>query len=159
MADGFKVENGQSLLGAVDMTHSWVLSLLGVPAGLVLFVLIPRRRAATPSVGEPTDEQPSLSLVGGGTWFTMWWPLGASWPFVRLDQFSWGVRIRPNGPWFRWMLPTTDLPWSEILLARSTRRTIRFIRRATPSYWVSFGPSVDPRLIIALREHGVSVQD
>jgi hypothetical protein len=38
-------------------------------------------------------ERATLSIVGGGTWFTMWWPIGATWPLVRLDLFSWGMRI------------------------------------------------------------------
>ena len=139
------------------MAHQWVLSALGAGAGIVLFLLVPRRRATSPLVGVAPDERPSLTIVGGGTWFTMWWPLGATWPLVRLDQYSWGIRIGPNFPWLGWLLPTTDLPWSEILLARRARRTltIRFTRKATPRHWVSFRPGVDPRLVAVLRDNGV----
>lgn len=141
------------------MSHGWVMPLLGALAAAVLFLVVPRRRAAAMSERSMPDEPSAVSLVGGGTWFTMWWPLGATWPFVRLEQFSWGVRIGPNLRWTGWLFPTTDLPWSEILLARTTSTTIRFTTRSAPHRWVSFGPNSDPRLIDALRQNGVDCRE
>ena len=140
------------------MAHPWVLSVVGALAAVVLFLAIPRWLGHSPSEAAVTGESPALSLVGGGTWFGRWWPLGATWPFVRLDQYSWGIRIGPNLRWMGWLLPTTDLPWSEILFVRRTTMTLRFTRRSTPSRWVSFGPGIDGRLISTLQEHGVEIR-
>jgi len=104
-------------------------------------------------------ERATLSIIGGGTWFTMWWPISATWPLVRLDLFSWGVRIGPNLPAVAWLLPTTNLRWSEILVVRRTRATLRFTSKVAPNHWVSFGPKVDQRLVEALKQHGVNYQE
>ena len=126
----------------------------------ILFVAI--RRATSRVEHLESSEKAALSVVGGGGWFTMWWPWGATWPFVRLDQLSWGIRVGPNYRWLGWLLLTTDMTWTEILIARRTRFTIRFTPRSAPRHWVSFGYlgySVDPRLAAALREHGVTYRD
>jgi hypothetical protein len=135
----------------------WLLRVLGVSAGLfIVFIAI---RRGTFRVEPRSHEGEAVnSAVGGGTWFSMWCPWGATWPLVRLDQFAWGVRIGPNLPLMAWVLPTTDMRWSDILGVRRTKMTIRFTRRETPSHWVSFGYlgyEPDPGLVAALREHGI----
>ena len=144
-----------------DLTveHVWAISIVGAIAAIVLLLWIPRRRVARWSKRTDNDEPVAISLVGGGTWFTMWWPLGATWPLVRLDQFSWGIRVGPNVRLMAWIIPTTDMRWAEILTVRRTRTTLRFTTRSAPNHWLSFGPGVDPRLVSAIVDHGVNYQE
>ena len=87
----------------------------------------------------------------------MWFPWGATWPLVRLDQFEWGIRIGPNLRWLAWTLPTTDMRWSDIVQVRRTMTTIRFTRQGVAG-WVSFGYlgyEPNPSLLSALQDHGI----
>ena len=120
------------------MEHGWAILIAGVGAfvAIVLLQWLPRRRVATRSKRSVIDDPPIISLVGGGSWFTMWWPLGATWPFVRLDQFSWGIRIGPNLRLMSFLVPTTDMRWAEMLVVRRTRMTFASPRgqRLTTGY-------------------------
>lgn len=146
----------------LGVASHWAVSVVGAIAAVVLLLLVPRRRAAAWSERSLATAPAACSFVGGGTWFTMWWPISGTWPLVRLDQFGWGVRVGPNYRWMAWFLPTTDMRWAEILLARRTRMTIRFTTRASPKHWVSFGYlgySPDPRLVLAIQQNGVRYSD
>lgn len=139
------------------MFFGWPVSLVGAAAAVVLLGVVPNRRVSVWSEKHQSTGSASLKLVGGGTWFSKWWPIGATWPFLSLEQYPWGIRIGLNFRWVSWYLPTTDLSWSEILVARRTRSTVRFIPRSAPGQWVSFGP-IDPRLISVLKDAGVSLE-
>lgn len=84
--------------------------------------------------------------------------MGATWPLVRLDQYSWGIRIGPRVRFVTWLLPTTDLPWSEILVVRRVWGGLAFTRRSGTYRWVTFGPVRDERLTYALQQHGVDLR-
>lgn len=138
------------------MNHVF-LQVLGAMAALVI-VFVAIRRGTTRVNSESPRAEAVRSCVRGRTWFSMWLPWGATWPLVRLDQFTWGIRVGPNHPVLAWILPTTDMRWADILSVRRTRMTIRFIRRDSPNHWVSFGYlgyAPDPALVVALQEHGV----
>jgi len=132
-------------------------SVVGAVAAVIVFIVIPRRRVSAWSKRSQLSEESCFTLRGGGVWFSRWWPIGASMPLVRLEQFSWGLRVGPSFNWISWYVPTTDLRWSEILVARRTGKQIRFLCRTAPGQWVSFGPLNDTRLVSILNEKGVTV--
>jgi hypothetical protein len=132
-------------LGAVA-----VLILLGVLLRHVSTALVPEGRS---------QEVPVISTVGGGWWFG--WPMRATWPFVRLEDFSWGVRISASTKFMRWSLPVTELRWADIEWAKIvTGRRVRFRRRSSGwgsvLFFVSWG-SLPPQLLPTLRASGVRV--
>jgi hypothetical protein len=135
------------------MATSGIESWAGAAAAVVLLWIFPLSRSSHHSTAQAVDERPLVVSVGGAIWFAKWWPINATWPFVRLELYSWGVRIGPN--YGLKILPTTDLQWSDILSVRQRATSIRFRRSDRPGYWVSFGPKVDPRLIAALHQNGV----
>ena len=145
------------------MAMQYVLSTVGVIVAVVLFG-VARRRATSTRTGTTTGEPPELSVVGGATWLTTWWPIGATWPLARLEIYSWGLRIGPNVRWLGWALPTTELRWNGILRARLSVFGIWLKWSSTPSKWILFGGGrgmfggFDPRVVIALREAGVVVE-
>jgi hypothetical protein len=135
------------------------LCVLGAIAAVILFVVVPRRAATNRTVETSSDEEPTWRLVGGGSWFgPRSWPMRATWPFVRLDKFSWGIRVGPSMSWMAWAVPTTEMKWSEILVAPRTGRVVGFTLRSNPRRTVKFGPPLDERLISALRTNGVQVE-
>jgi hypothetical protein len=136
----------------------WGLSVIGAAAAIVLLLIVPRRRASKWSSGGSSTDSAELTVVGAGTWFTGWWPIGASWPFVRLEVFHWGIRLGPNFPWLSWLLPTTDLRWTEISGARRKWGALRCSVKSAPGQWFSFSPSRDDRLDAAFRQHGVPIR-
>ena len=139
------------------MPYNWPLSVVGAVAAIILGIVVPRHRVLAWSERLPSNEEASLSFVGGGTWFTKWWPITATWPLVRLEQYTWGLRVGPNFHWIAWYLPTTDMKWLEIRVVRQSKSMIRLAINSAPGQWVSFGPHIDPRLISVLRENGVSL--
>jgi hypothetical protein len=136
-----------------------VLSVLGAGAGVVVFLVVPRR-AATFLIGEVASrDEPERSLVGAGTWIgPRFWPMSATWPLIRLEQFAWGIRVGPNFRWIAWAVPTTELRWSDISVAHRIRHSIRFCLRSDPRRRVTFGPASDTGLIAALQRNGVPVE-
>jgi hypothetical protein len=138
---------------------SVALSVSGAVVAFILLLGIPRRAATSRIAEVPSDEEPAQSFVGGGRWFGPgFWPVSATWPLVRLDEFGWGIRVGPNFRWIAWVVPTTELRWSEIVVARRLRSGIRFILRSDPRRRVSFGPSIDHRLITVLQQNGVEFE-
>ena len=134
---------------------SVALSVSGAVVAFILLLGIPRTAATFRIAEVPSDEEPAQSFVGGGRWFGPgFWPVCATWPLTRLEQFGWGIRVGPNFRWIGWVVPTTELRWSEILVARRVRTGIRFNLRSDPRRRVSFGPSIDHRLITVLRHNG-----
>jgi hypothetical protein len=140
------------------MFLGWPLTVVGIALCLAIGFVIPRRKIARWSQPIGIREIPEFSIVGGGIWFPKWWPIGATWPLARLEQYSWGVRVGPNVRWAAWYLPTTDLRWDDILTAHRRTSTIRFTSKSALGQWVSFGPRVDDRLIVALKSNGVAVE-
>lgn len=140
-----------------------VLRACGGIAGLVFFLWLPRRSLQRP-VGVVSDEEPELRLVGGSYWLSPWrWPLGASWPLVTLETFTWGLRIAPRFRFLGWLLPTTELSWGEIATATVTRgySGIRFKVRGRPAALIRFRQGwtggIDGRVLALLRSQGVHV--
>lgn len=136
------------------------LSVLGAIVAVVLFLVVPKRAATLRAVEKTSaDEEPTWSLVGGGSWFgPRSWPISATWPLVRLDYFSWGIRVGPNMSWVAWAVPTTEMAWSEILVARRTGQGVRFTLKSNRRRTVRFAPVSDERLMSALRTNGVEVE-
>jgi len=77
-------------------------------------------------------------LVGGLLWRVFGMPWRVSSPFVVLERREEGVRIGPNGRWLSWLVPTWDVPWSEMaeaaeyqgglrLRLRGSRRELKFL--------------------------------
>jgi hypothetical protein len=129
-----------------------ILSVLGVIVVFILLVAVPRRAATSLVVEASSDEEPTWRLVGSGSWWGPWyWPLRTSWPLVRLEIFSWGVRVGPNMSWMAWAVPTTEMTWPEMLVARRTRAGVRFRPRSNPRRSVRFWPVSDERLMLVLR--------
>src|ERR1700722_11893902 len=117
----------------------YLLSTLGAIAAIILLLLVPRRLATSRNVEAQAEEPPALTVVGGATWLTTWWPIGATWPLAKLDVYSWGLRIGPRFRWLNWALPTTELLWNQILRARLTLFGIRLTWHSSPSRWILFG--------------------
>ena len=141
------------------VTGVWLLRIVGAIAALLVVVVVIRRRASRVESGL-LEGTAVASSVGGGTWFAWSFPWGATWPLVRLDQFTWGIRIGPNFRWIAWAMPTTDMKWSDILRVKRTTTTIRFTRKNAPG-WVSFGflgYQPPPLLVAALEEHGITYE-
>jgi hypothetical protein len=144
----------------------YVLDTVGAAAAIILLGVVPKRLATSGAVGIHPDEPPQFSVVGGATWFTTWWPIGATWPLAQLDIYPWGLRIGPHFRWLKWALPTTELQWDQILRARLGFFGIRLKWRSSPPRWIAFGggygpflPGVDPQVVVALREAGVEVEE
>lgn len=132
-----------------------LLSVCGVLVAIVLLLLIPRARAAHRIDEKPVDT-PRLAIIGGGFWMHSYWPVNATWPFVRLELFSWGVRLGPSWRGMEWLLPTTELAWTDIRSATRTTFGVRFRRVDRPG-WVTFSSfgGIDPELWNELQAHGV----
>jgi len=142
------------------------LSIVGALAALALGWIIPSRRSSRRVVPIEREEDPSICLVGGGSWIgTSWWPVGAPWPFVIFEVFTWGLRI---GPRFRLMknlpVPTTELAWIDVGKARITRwpsgislkpRIFRFGRIRFRQGWTG---GIYQGVIDELRFHGVPIE-
>ena len=133
------------------------MNLLEVVVGVAIFLIIPIRRSTLRSKGAVADEPPTLTIKGGAFWFARWWPMRATWPFVRLDLYSWGVRIGPNYRWTSLLMPTTEMSWPDISVVQKKLSSLRFTSSVTPKYWVTFSPGTDPQLIGALTENGINI--
>ena len=136
------------------------LNFLGALAALVLLLLVPRRRATRLLAHTAGEGEPQLRLAGGACWFGAWpWPIGATWPLVSLEVFTWGLWIGPNFPWMCWTLPTTELSWSDIRSVRRTKTGLRLkledSRYGNISFSQGFGPGVAPSVVALIRSHGV----
>jgi hypothetical protein len=131
------------------------LSVVGAIAAIVVLLLIPRSIAAHRLEERPVDA-PVLSMTGGGFWMHTYWPVNATWPFVRLELFSWGIRLGPSSAILNWLLPTTELTWADIQSAKRLTFGVRF-RRVGTWGWVSFSRfgGLDPELWRQLDVHGV----
>ena len=133
-----------------------LLSLGGALLAIVVFLLVPRASATHHVLPGRPSVSPTWSTTGGGAWLHTYWPVGATWPLVRLDLLPWGVKIGPSSPKFKWLLPTTELAWNEIRSATPTRTGIRFRRVDAPG-WVIFSSfsGLPPELWRQLEDHGV----
>jgi hypothetical protein len=133
-----------------------LLSIGGVLVAIVAFLLIPRASSVHRLKDKPQGA-PTLSMTGGGIWMHTYWPVSATWPLVRLELFSWGVRVGPNVEKLDWLLPTTELTWAEIRSATHTTFGVRFRGVDAPG-WIIFNrlSGLDPELWRQLNNHGVS---
>jgi hypothetical protein len=134
-----------------------VVSIVGAAAGVILLLVLPRRRSMATVVGVHPTEVPPLNVVGGGVWTEAWWPMSATWPLVRLEGFSWGIRIGPSTQALHWLIPTTEIAWQDIERARRLRMGIAFRRKSSSWGSVRFTNSggVPPALVSALRYYHV----
>lgn len=132
-------------------------SVLGGAAALLLFVFMPRKRSTSLLPETSEQETPTINIVGAGLWTESWWPMRATWPLVRLQVFSWGVRVSASTRLLRWSLPITEMRWMDIESATVLRRNrIRFRRTSAGHGSVSFMP-IRSELIQTLRYSGVQV--
>jgi hypothetical protein len=92
-----------------------VLYAIGV---FILFVLL-ARFAPRPPAHRSFDSKAQAvhRLVGGLLWSAFGMPWRISSPFAVLERYEVGIRIGPNGRWLSWIVPTWDIPWSQIVNA------------------------------------------
>lgn len=93
-----------------------VILLLYAIGVFILFVLLARfvpRPLAHRSFASGTKGV--HRLVGGLLWSAFGMPWRVSSPFAILESYEVGVRIGPNGRWLSWIVPTWDMPWSQIV--------------------------------------------
>ena len=133
------------------------VTIVGAAAAVILLLVLPRRRSMANVQGVHPTEVPQLNVVGGGVWTEAWWPISATWPLVRLEGFSWGIRIGPSTRALHWLIPTTEIAWQDIERARRLRMGIAFRRRSSSWGSVRFTSwsGVPPALVFALRYHHV----
>jgi hypothetical protein len=153
----------QLLTGALaPLSVPWELDVAGALVAVVLLWIVPyRRTACTVNPTNRGGQAPILTRVGGGSWFASWWPIGASWPLVQLDVFRWGIRMGPHYRWMRWLLPSTEFEWSEIVAARRLRGGLRIRGGSAPVKRLTFvvpGQRHDPELDGLLRSFGVPLE-
>jgi hypothetical protein len=143
-----------------------VLSIVGALLAIVLLLYLPRRQAMARVADADRSQVSEAQFVGGGAWSCKWWPVGATWPLVRIEVFPWGVRIGPNYRWISWFLPVTEFRWEEVESARiSSFWGLKVqIRRPSPS-WIAFTSNrglslarTDSGLVSAFRQHGIDVE-
>lgn len=132
-----------------------VLATLGAVTAVVIFLVIPRRRSNAAVHEGQIPESPTLNVVGGAAWSGGASPIGATWPLVRLAVFSWGIRIGPSVRGIVWLIPTTELRWSDIEKVEVIRSGVRFRRRSPLGSRVSFSGAVPPDFLATLRRFGV----
>ena len=139
-----------------------ILLSVGGAIGGVLFLLYLRRIGNLRVDDSARIATPEFTFIGGATWLMSWWPLGATWPFAKLEVFSWGLRIGPSARWVAWLLPTTEVRWSDITSARM--RFLWGLQIKSSSFrrgWVSFNSArfgfarIDERLVVILEARGV----
>ena len=129
-------------------------SIGGVLLAALLLGFIPRAIATRQGLHNK-EEVPILSITGAGLWFHCYWPVSATWPLVRLDLCSWGIRMGPS--WrLNVLLPTTELEWGEITSVTQTTFGLRF-RRSDRRGWMRFSRlgGIDPLVVTQLYAHGV----
>jgi hypothetical protein len=140
---------------------------------VALFALILNVLKRLATAEPPVDLNPASleeSFTGSGVWVGPYWLTGWTGPFTRLDVYKWGIRVGPINRFLAWTIPVTDMTWHEIDTVKLSRRSASFQcssrRKGTvvfSSSWrgaagLMFGKGPDPRLITALRRHGVLVQ-
>lgn len=113
-----------------------LLSIGGALMAIIALLVIPRANATRLLPGK-ASEPSSMSITGGGVWLHTYWPVAATWPLVRFELFSWGMRIGPSSTKVSWALPTTEIAWTELRSATPTRTGIR-LRRTGARGWVVF---------------------
>ena len=124
--DGSRSSIGTTMISLCRTAGS---AAVGALAAAVLFLVVPRRRAAAMMSGPyltNRSRQPRRRrnlvhhVVAVGGHVAICAPRAV---FV-------GRPNRSQSPMDGWLFLTTDLPWSEILLARTTSTTIRFTTRS-----------------------------
>ena len=145
-------------------TSQIVLAVIGAISALILLGYFPRRIATHRVDDITTAGAAEWSFTGGGTWVMSWWLVGATWPLVRMDVFSSGLRLGPRTRWIAWALPTTEILWSDITTAKDTFWGLRIRSRSFPRGWVAFNsakvgfPRIDEGLLLVLKQYGVIVE-
>jgi hypothetical protein len=115
------------------MTEPWkALLVIGVVAlAFVVLVEAPRRSWTMGSMSDVNEEMKGsasiFSSVGGAGWLCYLFYGRATVPFVRIEVYSWGLRICPSHRLIAWYVPTTIVEWNRLssIRASSTSLVIR----------------------------------
>jgi|SRR5271165_6793076 len=95
---------GKPLLVAAIVVVAWLV-----------FVQVPRLQWSLKSspAGAEADT-PVLAATGGAVW--LWYVFGgrATWPFVRIEIYEWGLRITPKHFVMRWYIPSAEVPFDRL---------------------------------------------
>lgn len=153
------------MIASVSPAVHTIESVVGALVAFVVFGVIPRRASTTMVDGRP-DEAPQMRLIGNAGWTESWWPMASPWPFVSLEVYSWGLRVAASTRALRWMLPVTEIRWSDIRVAKLVwGGRIRLYRGTARHGSITFGKSmlsfvagVPQDLVQALLDHGVPVE-
>jgi hypothetical protein len=142
------------------------LSIVGALLAIVLLLYLPRRQAMARVSVADAGQAPEAKFVGGGAWACKWWPVGATWPLVRLEAFEWGVRLGPNYRWISWFLPVTEVRWEDVQSAKISGFWGLKIQVSLPSpRWLVFTSNrglslarIDQDVVTTFREQGIEVE-
>lgn len=94
-----------------------IVIVLALVIGWTILVEVPRR---TWSLHRNEDRhkaqtcEPQRAFTGGAAWL---WTIcygRAVWPFVRVEIWDWGIRVRSTSVLMRWYVPSLMLPWDQI---------------------------------------------
>lgn len=131
-----------------------------VIAGYTLFLRLPRRGFDRTVAAVFAADGSVFQVIGGASWYGRRWPLSASFPFVRLELFEWGIRIGPARRTLAFLLPTTELEWSEVKAVKRTRAGVR-ITPYVPHHgriWFGNFNGLSDVFFSALISHGVDLE-